>query len=190
MELGGRYLTEVDLRNAGFRKLGRNVRIHTRASIYGAANISIGSNVRIDDFSTIIATGKLDIGNYVSIHNFCLLNAKYGIFMEDFVTLSPAVKIFTSSDDYLGKDLTGPTVPCEFAGGESGRIILGKHVIIGAGSVVLPGCKIGQGCAVGALSLVKKSLEPWGIYAGIPVNRIKNRKRNPLTLEKKLKAKV
>jgi galactoside O-acetyltransferase len=186
MKLGGEYLTENDLKDAGFHRLGANVRIHSRASIYGVENISVGNNVRIDDFSIIIATGKVEIGSHVSIPNFCYLGASYGIVIEDFVTLAPGVKIFTASDDYSGERLTGPMISRKFTGGKQGKVTLRKHAIIGAGSIVLPGCTVGEGCAIGALSLVVKNLEPWGIYAGIPVSRLKDRKKDLLTLEQQI----
>lgn len=131
MNLGGRYLTEEDLRNAGFKHLGRNVRIHERASVYGAENISLGNHVRIDDFSILIATGQLIIGDHVSIPNFCFLGAKFGLTMEDFVTLAPGVKIFTASDDYSGERLTGPTVPTEWTGDARERWCSGGTSFLG-----------------------------------------------------------
>ncbi|MEW6237344.1 MAG: acyltransferase [Candidatus Omnitrophota bacterium] len=187
MNLGGEYLTENELKNYGFRRLGKNIKIHNRASVYGVENISLGDHVRIDDFTIIIATGPLEIGHYVSIPNFCFIGAKYGLVMEDFVTLAPGVKIFTSSDDYSGEFLSGPIVPPEMTGGKKGKVTLGKHVLIGAGSVVLPACALGEGCSVGALSLVNKDLEPWGVYAGVPAIRLKDRRQDMLEWEKKLK---
>lgn len=187
MELGGRFLTENEVREAGFRHVGKNVRIHSRASIYCPENISIGNNVRIDDFSIIIATGKVEIGDFVHIPNFCYLGATYGVVMEDFVTLAPGVKIFTSNDDYHGDKLTNPTIPSQFTGGRFGPVELKKHVIIGAGSVIFPDCRVNEGVSVGALSLVNTDLEPWGIYCGIPARRIKERKRDLLDLESKLR---
>lgn len=188
MRLGGRFLTEDDLRDEGFRRLGRNVKIHERASIYGLENISIGNNVRIDDFTVIIATGPLDVGSYVHIPNFCFLGSRYGIALDDFVTLAPGVKVFSSADDYSGEKMTNPTVPRGFTGGKQGRVQLGRHVIIGASSVILPGCTIGEGAAIGACSLVKNDLPPWGMYAGIPARFLKERKRDLLQLEKELPA--
>lgn len=187
MELGGRYFTSEELKEAGFIKIGRNVKIHNRASIYGTENIVIGDHVRIDDFSIIIATGKVMIGTHVSIGNYCYLGATNGLVLEDFVTLAPGVKLFTASDDYSGIKLTNPTIPKKYTGGSAGEIKLGRHVIIGAGTVVLPGCSIGEGCSIGSLSLIKNDLEPWGIYAGIPVKRLRDRKKDILLLEKKLK---
>lgn len=186
MNLGGQYFTEDELRAAGFHKLGKNVKVHNRASIYGVENISIGDNVRIDDFAVIIATGGLEIGSYVQICNFCFLGAKHGIVLEDFVTLAPGVKMFTASDDYSGEKLANPTVPNKFTGGKSGQVEIKKYSIIGAGSVVLPGCILGEGVSIGALSLVKNNLEPWGIYAGIPVKRLKERKKDLLIMEQQL----
>jgi galactoside O-acetyltransferase len=183
MNLGDTYHPESTLQAAGFRRLGCNVRVHGRASIYGTENISLGDDVRIDDFVVIIATGPVEIGNHVSIPNFCFLGGRNGIVLEDFVTLAPGVKIFTASDDYLGDKMTGPTLPAEFTGGKSGPVVLRRHSIVGTGSVILPGCTLGEGCAVGALSLVSHDLEPWGVYAGIPVKRIKERRRNLLRLE-------
>ena len=65
-------------------------------------------------------------------------------------------------------------------------VTLKRHVIIGANSVILPNLTIGEGTSVGALSLVTKDLDPWGIYAGIPVRRLKDRKRDLLEIENRL----
>lgn len=43
-----------------------------------------------------------------------------------------------------------------------------------------------EGVAIGALSLVKKDCKFFGIYIGVPVKRIGERKRGMLELEKKL----
>jgi|SRR5579859_2188261 len=186
MKLGGRYLTERELRAAGFKHLGKHVQVHNRASIYGVEHIHLGNHVRIDDFAVIVATGPLSIGNYVSIHNFCFLGSRNGIALDDFVTLAPGVMIFTASDDYSGQALTGSVVPRTLSGGDKGEVFLGRHVIVGARSVILPGCRLGEGASIGALSLVKKDLLPWTLYAGIPVKKLAARSRQVLTLEKAL----
>lgn len=184
--LGAKFLSEIDLKDAGFKSLGKNVFISSKASIYGLENISIGDNVRIDDFSIIIATNEVNIGNYVSIHNFCFLGARHGIVLEDFVTLAPGVKIFTASDDYSGEKLSGIMVPSNMSGNEKGKVILKKHVLIGSGSVIMPNLIISEGVSIGALSFVKDNLSSWGIYAGIPVKYLKKRNKNLLELEKQI----
>jgi galactoside O-acetyltransferase len=47
--------------------------------------------------------------------------------------------------------------------------------MLGANTVVLPGITIGEGAFVGAGSLVKSSLAPWGVYAGNPLRLVKMR---------------
>ena len=61
--------------------------------------------------------------------------------------------------------------------------MIGRHVVVGAGSVILPGCSIGEGTTVGALSLVNRPLDPWMIYVGAPVRALRERCRDLLQLE-------
>ena len=185
-QLGGRYLDQSELLNAGFARVGKNVKVHTHANIYGLENIEIGDNTRIDDFALIVATGALKIGRNVSVHSHSFIGAKYGIVLKNFVTLAPGVKIFSSSDDYSGEFMTGPTVSSEKLGGDSGLVVIEEQVIIGSGSIVLPNLTIKKGASVGALSLVKSDLESWSMYAGIPAVKIGNRKRDLLQLAEDL----
>jgi len=59
-------------------------------------------------------------------------------------------------------------------------------VIVGAGSVIFPGVSVAEGCAIGALSLVQESTDPWGIYVGRPAVRVNERRKRLLELEKRL----
>ncbi len=173
-----------ELREIGFRKLGRNVLISRKASIYNPEKIEIGSNVRIDDFC--ILSGKLRIGNYIHIAAYTsLCGGKKGIVLEDYVNLSRKIEIFAVSDDFSGASMTSPMIPDQYKNLVEARVVLEKHVIVGPGTVVLPGVTIREGSAIGALSLVNRSTEEWSIYAGIPAKKIKERKKRIIALEKK-----
>lgn len=181
------YLTEFELKEMGFKYLGRNVKISDKASIYNADQIEIGDNSRIDDFCVI--SGKISIGKNVHIAPFCLLaGGQKGIKMEDFSGLAYQVQVFTQSDDYTGRTLTNPTVPAIYKREAKKTVNLGRHVIVGAGSIVFPGVEIAEGCSVGAMSLLNKSTEPWGVYVGNPARRVKERKQDLLELEKQFLA--
>jgi acetyltransferase-like isoleucine patch superfamily enzyme len=183
------YYTSEELRNFGFKQVGQNVKIATTCTIIGLENISLGNNIRIDDHVTILArTGSLELGDYIHLGGGSYLGCTAGIKMADFSGLSQGVKVYSCSDDYTGKHLTNPTVPRKFLNVRNGEVGLGKHVIIGAGSVILPGIQIGEGSSVGALSLVTKSLEEWGIYFGCPAKRLKSRSKDLLVLEQALRA--
>jgi acetyltransferase-like isoleucine patch superfamily enzyme len=188
MHIGTSFYSEKELRQFRFRSIGKNVFIKKNVGLYFIENISIGNNVRIDDNVIIVASNKKNpvmIGNYIHIASNCYLAGSDGIEMMDFTTLAPGVLIFSGSDDYSGKKLTNPMVGRPYIGGKSGKVTLCKHVIIGAGSIVLPDVTIKQGSSVGALSLVNKDLDDWGVYFGIPVKKIKNRHKDILKLEKK-----
>lgn len=181
------YLSENDLRDSGIQEIGANVRISEKCTIIGAENIRIGDNVIIDPGVIInCKTGSITIGNHVHVASGCYLNGEGTIALSDFCGLAPGVRIFSATDDYMGSSLTGPTIPEEFLGVTYAAVYLGKHVIIGSGTVILPGCSIGDGSAVGALSLVTKELDRWGVFYGIPARRLKDRSRKPLELERLL----
>ena len=77
-------------------------------------------------------------------------------------------------------------VETEFLNVNIKPVSIGRHVIIGSGSVILPGVRIGEGSSVGPLSLVTKSLDEWGVYLGVPAKKIKRRKKDLLEQEKLL----
>jgi acetyltransferase-like isoleucine patch superfamily enzyme len=76
------------------------------------------------------------------------------------------------------------TIPKEYKNEYMKEIIIKKQSIVGAGSIIMPGVVLEEGTTVGAMSLVLKSTQSWGIYVGIPAKRLKNRKKDLLELEK------
>jgi galactoside O-acetyltransferase len=170
---------------AGFAKLGRNVMISRTTTIIGRENIELGDSVRIDGYVTITAGNSgVKIGSYVHIGAYSYVGGGAGVEIGDFANLSQGVRLFSKSDDYTGLSLTNPTIPAEYSNVDSRPIMLGRHVIIGSSSIVLPGVSAGEGSAVGALSLVKTSLAPWMIYTGIPARMLRAREKRILELEK------
>jgi acetyltransferase-like isoleucine patch superfamily enzyme len=180
-------LDRKTLEQIGFASLGRGVQISERASIYNPGRIHIGDNVRIDDFAVLAAgEGGILIGNFVHVAVGSTLIGRGAITMSDFSGLSSRVSIYSSSDDYSGRALTNPTVPAQFTAVTHAPVHLGRHVIVGSGSVLLPGVVIEDGCAVGALSLVTKRCESYGIYVGTPAVRVRERRQDLLNLEAEL----
>lgn len=179
-------LSREALENIGFASLGDNVQISDRASFYGVARIALGSNVRIDDFCVLSAgLGGISIGRHVHIAVYSSLIGAGQITLSDFCNISSRISIYSSSDDYSGATMTNPTVPSEYTGVIHADVFLGKHVIVGSGSVILPGVTLEDGVAVGALSLVNRNCEAFGIYAGNPARRVKERQRDLLDTEQR-----
>ncbi len=155
--------------------------VHRSVLVFG--DVEIGEHSRID--ANVVLSGPLKIGRYVHIGVGCFLTGSGpGIEMEDYTALSPGCKVFASTDDYSGVGMTNPTVPpAARAPVQSGRVLIRRHAIIGANSVILPGVTICEGAACGALSLISASLAPWTIYGGVPAKRIKDRQRVALEKE-------
>lgn len=178
------YYSQSELKKLGLKKIGKNVKISSKSSIYGADRIEIGDNVRIDDFSILSAgEGGIKIGRNVHIACLSTIIGKGKVTISDFANISSRVAIYSSSDDFSGETLTNPTIPDKYKNVRSEPVYIGKHVVIGTGSVILPGVKLNDGVAVGALSLVDKSFEKDIIIAGIPAKKIKKRKKNIYKLE-------
>ncbi|QDZ28850.1 acyltransferase [Noviherbaspirillum sp. UKPF54] len=181
------YYSEEELRSLGFHALGEHVCLSRKASIYGAAQISLGSHVRIDDFCILSAgDGGIVLGDYIHIGAYSSIIGRGRVILEDFANISSRVSIYSSNDDYSGRAMTNPTVPARFTAVRSAEVKICKHSIVGSGTVILPGVTIGEGVAVGALSLVNSDCSPFGVYAGTPAHRIKERLKNFLELEKQL----
>lgn len=173
-----------EIQSLGFCEIGDNVLISDRASFYGCGSIRIGSNVRIDDFCVLAAgVGGIEIGDNVHIAVGTTLIGAGKITLSDFSGLSSRVSIYSSSDDYSGAFLTNPTIPDKYKNVTHSPVFLGRHVIVGSGSVILPGVHIDDGAAIGALSLVTKNCDQFTVYAGYPAKKIKDRKRDLLNLE-------
>ncbi len=180
------FYSKDELDQIGFLKVGYDVLISRKCSIYSPQNIIIGNNVRIDDFT--ILSGNIEIGNYVHIAAFCFLcSGKYKIKMEDYSTISSRISVYAASDDYSGEYMTNPTVDDKYKNVTGGDVLIGKHVIVGTGSVILPGAQLMEGNSFGAMSLiVARVYSKWGINVGIPARRIKDRSKNLLKYEKEL----
>ncbi len=176
------YLTPAELKALGFKHLGQNVKISDRAAIYNPELISIDDNSRIDDFCVI--SGVITIGKFCHITPGCLIaGGTPGVTMADFCTLAYGVKVFSQSDDYSGETMVNSLVPKKFKAEIFKQVNLSRQTIVGAGSIILPGADIAEGCSIGAMSLVAKPTEPWGIYYGIPAKRRGERSKNILELE-------
>ena len=161
------YYSEDELPRLGFSHLGRDVKLSRRASVYGASRIAVGDHSRIDDFCVLSAgEGGIHIGQYVHIAAMCTLIGKGRISISDLSTLSGRVSVYSSTDDYSGAAMTNPTVPAEMTNVDHRPVWIGRHVIVGCGSVILPGAVLEEGVAVGALSLVKGRLQECKIICG------------------------
>lgn len=182
MSMNDGFYAPEELRKLGIKEFGDNVRISRKASLYMPERMTFGHDIRVDDFALLI--GNIHVGNFVHIASHTGLHASSGsITLDDFVGIASHSVVFASSDDYSGEFMTNPLVPDEYVCLNPSDIRMGRHCVIGVGSVILPGAVIPEGVSVGAMTLIKGQLEPWKIYIGIPCRPIADRKKHLLELE-------
>ena len=137
----------------------------------------LGDNIRIDDFCLL--SGNIKLGSYIHISAYtCLIGGTKGIVLQDFVTVSSRCAVYAVSDDFSGEQLNNSMIPTAYRRVIEGQVILEDYVSVGTGSTILPGVKLEEGTAVGAMSFVKHTLEGWKIYAGAPCRYVKDRNQN------------
>lgn len=116
--------------------------------------IEIGEDVQINDYVHIGAVGSIKIGNnvlmaskiYISDHN-------HGVYDGEINDHPMSIPIDR-------KPICKP-------------VIIGDNVWLGESVCVLPGVTIGEGCVIGALSVITKSIPPYSIAVGSPAKVVK-----------------
>ena len=172
----------------GFASVGDRVAIDSTVRVFGAERVSLGSNVRIDAFVVLSAgEGGIAIGDYVHIGAHGFLAGAAPIQIESFVGVSGRVSIYSSTDEYSGEGIVGPTIPPDLRQVTDAPVTVKKLCAIGAGSVLLPGVTLAEGSAVGAMSLVREDVGPFELVAGVPARPIGTRARTLLELERRLR---
>lgn len=166
--------------------------IHSSATLYPWAKITgdthrlrIGPHSQIDDFVFLYIGECCHIGRNVHIASFCSIIGGGELILGDFSGLSAGCRIITGSDDFTGPWMTNPTVPAEMTHVQRGRVQIGRHAVLGTNVVVFPDVRIGEGAAVGAGAIIRKDLEPWGIYAGQNPKLIGHRDRDAILAKEK-----
>ena len=177
------FLGSEEVAALGLGAVGPDVLIHRTAVLVNCAAMFLDNHIRIDPFVLISASEQVRIGRNVHIAAYVSIVGAARIELDDFVGLSQGVRLLSSTDDFSGGHLTGPTIPKRYTSIESVPVKIGRHVVVGAGTVILPGCSIGEGTTVGALSLVNRPLDPWMIYVGAPARPLRARRRDLLQLE-------
>lgn len=170
--------TKKELLDMGIQ-FGKNIQIHRTVLFFGN-NIQIGSNVRIDCYSVITSSEPIVLGNNIHLCAGVYIFGTAGVQIGNYCNLAPRCSIFTTSDDYTEGYLTNSTISDEFKEVKRASVKLEKHVIVGCGSIIMPGVTLGMGASVGALSFVNKDVPEFHIVGGTPISKLGRRNKNKL----------
>ena len=114
-----------------------------------------------------------------------LISSKDGIEFGKFCAIGPNLKIIGINHDYNYPVMQGTFYEKYFSSEHpmnrnstmhnKGKIKIGNDVWIGEDVLILSGVCIGDGCIIGARSVVTKDLKPYTICVGTPCREIKKR---------------
>lgn len=127
-------------------------------------NIAVFSNVYIFNLQ------NLEIGDNVSIHSMCYLDASGGISIGNDVSVAHMSSILSEEHVYLDLDKN-----IKDQGVYLKPTTIRNNVWIGAGSKILAGCELCDGCIIAAGAVVKKKVKKNTIVGGVPAKIIKER---------------
>jgi acetyltransferase-like isoleucine patch superfamily enzyme len=157
------------------------IEIHPSARVSPLADIEdsvrgtrivVAEGTVIDSFVKIKPAGgggDVLIGPGCTINSGCVLYTGNGIRIGHGVAVAANCTFAPTNHAYQRRDI--PIVRQGFLPSKGG-IVIGDDVWIGANCVILDGAEVGDGCVIAAASLIRGTLEPYGIYGGNPLRKL------------------
>jgi len=153
-------------------KIGKNFHVRSGTVIYAGCiigdNVKIGHNVILREFteignnstigSGVVCEGYSHIGHNTIIHAQTHLTAL--MWIGDYVFIGP--KVTTANDRFPHWHRPNLSEPRHIGP------FISSEVVIGAGAILLPEIKIGQGSVIGAGSVVTKDVSSYELWIGNP----------------------
>ncbi len=130
-------------------KIGRGVHVYPDAKIWAPWNLELADECGVANGAILYSQGKITIG-YRAV-------------------ISQGAHLVTGTHDYNKPGFPLITKP----------IHIGDQAWIAAEAFVHPGVVIGEGCVIGARSVVVKDMPPWTVCAGHPCKPLKERRLEP-----------
>lgn len=106
------------------------------------------------------------VGDYVRVDK----NHASLIYIDDYAHITAGCRLLCHQRDLSHYHVGDNAADCGYRLGE---IHIGKGVMIGMESMIMPGVTIGDGAIVGAMSLVTKDIPPYTIATGQPARVVK-----------------
>lgn len=139
--------------------------VSLKARVQLTSRITLGRGTVVKAFSIIQTTGgKISFGENCAVGSFNHIGTGVAsINIGNNVRIGPGVTILGSRSIY--KDRTTPIIEQGYL---HGGATIGNDVLVGARSVILDGCSIGDGAVIGAGSVVDRDVPPYSIVLGVP----------------------
>lgn len=136
-----------------------------RRLIYVKCGMHLHENARIGIGTVVICPHNISIGERSVINENCFLDGRGGLKIGRDTSISAYTKILSASHRSNGKNFQYYTR----------KTIIGKHVWIGLGAVILDGSKVEDDTIIGAGAVLKGCTSKKDIMVGNPAKCIKKR---------------
>ena len=165
----------AQLRAQRFRLTNRATRMEARVffhsgsfmSVEGVGRLFIGRSGKIDRFATLLVRdGELTIGARAHVGIGSVIVCRDSITIGDDALIAEYVTIRDQDHRYGGPQVTARN------GFETGPIVIGNNVWIGAKATITQGVTIGDNAVVAAGAVVTRDVPSGAIVGGIPARII------------------
>jgi acetyltransferase-like isoleucine patch superfamily enzyme len=176
-----RFNSVLNIVYHGLRFVLRPISVHytcmisrrAEISIINGGSVSIGPRTRIHQSAMLLTyKGDIRIGANCSVNPYAILYGEGGLIIGDGVRIAAHTVIIPSNHNF--KD---PDVPIFRQGHTQKGVVIGDDVWIGTHCTILDGVTVGNGCVIGAGSVVTKSIPEYSVVAGVPARVLYNRKQ-------------
>lgn len=124
-------------------RIGAGAHIYAGVRIWAPWNLVAGRGAAIADGAEVYNPVRIQIGDYAVV--------------------SQGAYLCGATHDYRSWEFPLIARP----------IVVGAHAWIAARAVILPGVSVGEGCVIGAGSVVTRDAPPWTVCAGVPCHPIR-----------------
>lgn len=173
--------------------VGDGVRIAAGVYCQGSPRVTLGARVTLQPWCFLTGDGSVEIADDVDFgpHTFfssggdsglirvgshshtapgCVLYGGGGLVLGDYCNIAAHTVFATVQHDPVRHD-----VPMAEAPSQAGPITLERDVWVGANTTIMMDTVVAEGCIIAANAALTRSTEPYGLYAGVPARRVRDR---------------
>jgi galactoside O-acetyltransferase len=168
--IGDKLRVRMARRKAG--RAGTQLFIDRFVSVRGWENLSLGERVGIGRGCIIeCRKGSLSIGDDTTLNSNVTLGADFGSITIGRSALIAMNVVIRAANHRFDRS---PQVPIRQQGHDSGPVVIGDDVWLGANVVVLPNVTIGAHSVVAAGSVVNRDIPAGSLAAGAPARVVRS----------------
>ena len=129
-----------------------------------------GINVSVHPGVWLLNVEGLSVGNNVSIHPMCYIDSLGGIQIGSNASIAHGATILSSTHEFSGTHRA-----IKDQGVRLAATTVSNDVWIGAKCTIVGGVTIGEGCVIGANSVVTHDVPAYSVVAGVPARVLRRR---------------